>query len=176
MRTCKKCGVPKPLEKFPVADHARGSRRHECHECYKLRHKSYYSADRKRYRQRSTEAYYAKRQAWLLTSEGIEWRREHQKVYNARLRQNALDAYGRECACCGEDIERFLTIDHVKDDGKNMRLEHGTGIQFHRWLKRQKYPDGFQILCFNCNIGRSLNGGKCPHKEGSTTILKGSTP
>jgi hypothetical protein len=24
--------------------------------------------------------------------------------------------------------------------------------------------DTFQVLCFNCNIGRERNGGMCPHK------------
>ena len=23
----------------------------------------------------------------------------------------------------------------------------------------------FQILCYNCNLGRSRNGGVCPHKQ-----------
>lgn len=25
------------------------------------------------------------------------------------------------------------------------------------------FPAEYQILCFNCNIGRSRNGGRCPH-------------
>jgi hypothetical protein len=50
-----------------------------------------------------------------------------------------------------------------------MRQIHGTGNSFYMWLIRRGFPVGFQVLCFNCNIGRSMNGGICPHKEGSTT-------
>jgi len=25
-------------------------------------------------------------------------------------------------------------------------------------------PAGFQVLCFNCNIGKQLNDGTCPHQ------------
>jgi len=40
----------------------------------------------------------------------------------------------------------------------------GHGNRIHRWLKKHKYPDGFQVLCFNCNVGKYLNKGTCPHK------------
>ena len=175
MRECKKCGRTKRLEEFPPAD-KKGRRRHECGECYKARHHQYYVDGRKKYRQRSFEAYYKRRKIWLTTLEGIQWRRQHQKTYNAKLRQLVLDAYGHICACCHETADRFLTIDHINGDGKIQRTEHRTGISFYRWLKRKKFPSGFQTLCFNCNIGRALNGGICPHKEGSTTIPHGSTP
>lgn len=33
------------------------------------------------------------------------------------------------------------------------------------WLARHKYPEGFQLLCWNCNCGRAINGGICPHEE-----------
>lgn len=82
----------------------------------------------------------------------------------ANLRAAALDAYGRECACCGESIERFLTIDHVGGDGAAHRREIGhRPSDLHRWMKRNSYPDGFQTLCANCNAGKQVNGGVCPH-------------
>lgn len=40
----------------------------------------------------------------------------------------------------------------------------GTGYDFYRWLRKHSYPKGnFRLLCFNCNCGRELNGGICPH-------------
>lgn len=36
---------------------------------------------------------------------------------------------------------------------------------FLQWLKDNKYPKGFQVLCTNCNTGRHRNGGICPHKD-----------
>ena len=29
----------------------------------------------------------------------------------------------------------------------------------------QDFPEGFQILCFNCNAGKHRNGGRCPHEQ-----------
>jgi hypothetical protein len=30
---------------------------------------------------------------------------------------------------------------------------------------RENYPPEYQVLCFNCNCGRALNGGRCPHED-----------
>ena len=82
------------------------------------------------------------------------------------LRRAAMDAYGgRFCKCCGETIERFLTIDHMNGGGIQHRKELGGGQKLYPWLQRNNYPEGFQILCFNCNCGRYLNGGICPHLD-----------
>jgi hypothetical protein len=71
------------------------------------------------------------------------------------------------CACCGESNTKFLSIDHINNDGASHRrslgLKNGSGL--YKWLKKEKYPSGFQILCFNCNLGKQINGGMCPHVE-----------
>ena len=74
-----------------------------------------------------------------------------------------------QCACCGELEYAFLTIDHV-----NGRSEFGhdkkrtgskfTGSSLSAWLRRNNYPEGFQILCFNCNSAKG-HYGVCPHKN-----------
>lgn len=71
--------------------------------------------------------------------------------------------YGDKCACCNEIERKFLTIDHVNSDGAEHRKEVGTA-EIARWLVRNDFPEGFQILCYNCNLGRARNGGVCPHK------------
>ncbi len=92
------------------------------------------------------------------------------KRVQARRRQRAaaLAAYSAtavpSCVCCGETILAFLAIDHVNGGGSKHRQETGGG-GFYVWLKRNGYPDGFQVLCHNCNFGRQINGGTCPHRE-----------
>jgi hypothetical protein len=90
----------------------------------------------------------------------------YDKPYNERtrkkLREDVLRAYGESCACCGESEPRFLQIDHINNDGKAHRTEIGTS-GLYRWLKKNGYPEGFQTLCANCNLGKHLNGGVCPH-------------
>lgn len=166
MRTCKKCGATKPLDQFSLAA---GRRRHECRDCYSARHKRYYVNRPKGYRERSRKAYYAKRRDWLKTPEGVIWRRAQNRTWNNANRQIVLNHYGARCACCGEGIERFLTVDHKHNDGNERRAIHGTGSAFYRHIIKNGFPSEFQILCFNCNLGRAMNGGTCPHKEGSTT-------
>ena len=76
---------------------------------------------------------------------------------------------GYRCACCGETERMFLTIDHVANDGAEMR-RNGThsrgGTQFYQWLRKRGFPVGFQVLCMNCNVGKHRNGGVCPHQSG----------
>jgi hypothetical protein len=81
------------------------------------------------------------------------------------MRQEVLDRYGRECACCGESIEMFLCVDHVNGGGNQHRKEIGVGsVRLYSWLKQNGWPDEFQILCCNCNAGKYKNGGVCPHE------------
>jgi hypothetical protein len=96
--------------------------------------------------------------------------REAQRVWSAeetrRLRNQTIDAYGGKCSCCGESLKDFLTLDHPKNDGAAHRKETkcGTGTTFYRWLRKRGYPKDFVCLCWNCNCGKRLNGGSCPHK------------
>jgi hypothetical protein len=99
------------------------------------------------------------------------------KHYYRRQHEAMLAYGGYVCACCGETEPLFLSIDHIECDGAEHRKKLGksaNGSGFYRWLRDNKYPPGFQVLCMNCNHGRMRNGGLCPHQEGATTIPKGS--
>ena len=74
--------------------------------------------------------------------------------------------YGNKCACCGETDPLFLTIDHMNNDGAEHRRGKGTASNICIWLIRNNFPEGFQLMCYNCNCGRARNGGVCPHQEG----------
>lgn len=93
----------------------------------------------------------------------------HDREKRQNLKNEILMAYGGVCFCCGESNVKFLTIDHINNDGAAHRKavtgnSRGTrGFQY--WLKRNGFPEGFQVLCFNCNCGKQVNGGICPHKD-----------
>lgn len=92
-----------------------------------------------------------------------EQRRDARKA----VRLEALQAYGGEdpkCVCCAERTFQFLALDHINGGGRKHRQETGGG-GFYSWLRRHNYPAGFRILCHNCNFGRQINGGVCPHQE-----------
>jgi hypothetical protein len=82
------------------------------------------------------------------------------------LRDKVLDHYGAVCTCCGETERAFLTVDHIKNDGSKHRKEiHcNNGSTLYSWLVKNNFPDGFQILCRNCNWAK-FTLGKCPHKK-----------
>lgn len=92
--------------------------------------------------------------------------REKRRVYNTKYaekkRQDALQAYGGVCECCGETEIGFLCIDHINGGGNQHRREIGTQ-NIYPWLRRNHYPPGFRVLCHSCNLGRAFNGGVCPH-------------
>lgn len=91
--------------------------------------------------------------------------RERGRQRNRKNKEAAFAAYGgARCACCGESGLAFLTIDHINGCTKEQRKREGLGSQFYVWLKKNSYPMGYQVLCFNCNMGRQVNGGVCPHK------------
>lgn len=80
-------------------------------------------------------------------------------------RMEILQAYGGPepaCVCCGEREPLFLALDHINGGGHQQRKELGSG-GFYTWLRKNNYPAGFQVLCHNCNFGRQINGGACPH-------------
>jgi hypothetical protein len=175
-KKCKACEVTKPLSEFyalregrwdtlckpcrrPIA---REQRRIQYHD-----HPEQYRAYVRKYRNNDKEAYKAK--------DREKHRQKKVKVF---------EAYGGAvCACCGEQHFSMLTIDHMNNDGAAHRLVIGkgkknVGSRLYQWLITNKFPSGFQVLCFNCNSSKHINGGTCEHKleEGSTTISKESTP
>lgn len=81
-------------------------------------------------------------------------------------RQTVIAHYGEKCSCCGESIPQFLAIDHINGNGNKERKKiKKAGSGFYKWLIDNNFPEGYQVLCHNCNMGRHLNGGICPHKQ-----------
>jgi hypothetical protein len=92
----------------------------------------------------------------------------------AALKADVIQHYGGPtCACCLETFDLcFLSIDHVHGGGREHRKEiGGGGHKTYKWLKDHNYPDGFQVLCHNCNQAKGMRG-ECPHKQQQTELLK----
>jgi hypothetical protein len=83
-------------------------------------------------------------------------------------KMSVLKYYGGDppvCACCFESHVQFLAIDHVNRDGAEHRrkLKNNGGNIFYLWLVNNDYPDGFRVLCHNCNMAIGI-WGSCPHE------------
>lgn len=97
----------------------------------------------------------------------VEEHRVWSKAFRTRLKDACFGAYGGyKCVCCGEEEKIFLTLDHINNDGAKHRKAIGIrgGIGIYTWIRKNNFPDGFQVLCFNCNHGKQLNKGICPHQ------------
>jgi hypothetical protein len=98
---------------------------------------------------------------------------EVMKRRNLNIKLRVFKAYSGgdiKCYCCGETIIEMLTLDHIEGGGNAHRVSLGGrkdwgGHNLYRWLAGQKFPPGYRVACFNCNYGRSLNNGICPHKS-----------
>lgn len=176
--TCKGCGGQ--------FDASVTGRKWRCPECLRKYQQEYAQKDKERhaqysraYRARMGDAYrekMTKRRSDMLAAMTPEQQAEFRKKeadkssrLNAILRERVFMAYGGyKCACCGESEPTFLTIDHLHNDGAEMR-RNGThsrgGSAFYQWLRKSGFPAGFQVLCMNCNIGKHRNGGVCPHQS-----------
>ena len=174
---CKGCG-----KQFDTGQtHGRMWR---CPDCLAAYQQEYAAKDRKRhaqysrnYRTRLGQTYRQRlvdrRKAIVagLDPEGLTAFREAEKAKTKRLsailKNEVFEGYGGwRCVCCGEEERSFLTIDHMENNGSKMRREgiHGHSTQFYRWLKKGGFPSGFQVLCMNCQFGKRMNKGICPHQ------------
>jgi hypothetical protein len=80
------------------------------------------------------------------------------------------------CRCCGLNSHvHFLDIDHIKgkkqmdSEPELVRIGYSSklhDLRLHRWIISNGFPDGFQILCKNCNFAKGMekNNNKCPHE------------
>lgn len=148
MKVCTKCGIEKVESEFYVRKR-KSYRNADCKECVKEK-----VAKRRK-------------ESWDRIKDK---QAECNRNYRRSLREEALNAYGgMVCACCGEKEPMFLTLDHIDNNGAAERLKiagrrNAAGTHTYKWLKANGYPPGrYQVLCMNCNFGKRMNKGVCPH-------------
>lgn len=97
-----------------------------------------------------------------------EYHALHNKRYcksaNLRRRKKVLNYYGNndpKCVCCGEKTLEFLSVDHINGGGTQQKKLAGTR-NIYPLLIRWNFPEGYRILCHNCNQAVGFYG-KCPH-------------
>lgn len=118
-------------------------------------------------RERSRRYYWEHREERVAYQRALDPAAKNQrsKDWRVKLKAEVYSHYGDRCACCGEANPMFLTLDHVNGGGYQHRKTVGGGLGMLLDIRKRGFPPEFQVLCFNCNQGRQLNGGICPHKE-----------
>lgn len=147
---CYRCKSHKPISEFGKNGHGRiGSGVDwSCRQCTSFIRKTSYKKHRN---------------AWLA-----------RRAMYRRIVFNTYSGTPPRCQCAGCPLPEmnilFLEVDHIRGLGKAeaeyARL-HGQrlykGHHLYRWLIKNNFPSGYQILCSNCNHGKERNGGICPH-------------
>ena len=138
---CRECGVILTDENW----HASYKKRHSyiCKKCK-------YEYDEK-WRQDNRDGYNQLIKKWRQKNRDRVNQLQREEYH--QLVNDVIDAYGGKCVCCGETRKEFLSIDHKNGNGNKHRREIGSHDIYH-WLKKNNYPEGFQFLCFNCNMGK----------------------
>jgi len=112
---------------------------------------------------------------YLKRAKDPKWVEEERKKHKKKTvltKKQVFMHYSRgvpQCACCGELLYEFLTIDHIEGKKKFNHSKEMTGIKLYSWLARNNYPDGFQVLCMNCNHAKG-HFEICPHQK--LTVLR----
>jgi len=106
--------------------------------------------------------------------ENKNYYKEYSKKWWREQKNRILIHYGGnppKCACCGEDKIEFLSIDHINGGGRKHRKEIGkSGMPFYRWLIKNNFPNGYRVLCHNCNLSLGFYG-YCPHNKIKTNRI-----
>ena len=119
---------------------------------------------------RSLGLYRDKKQEKIYRDTNRKHIRERNQRRELATKIEVFNSYGGfRCSClkCPETSpnNKLYTIDHINGGGIRQREKLGirAGRSFYLWLKKNDYPPGYQVLCWNCNCGRSTNNGICPH-------------
>jgi hypothetical protein len=144
-KVCHRCKIEKPRNEFYYTKDSKGRSYLEyiCKIC-----KSLYSKER--IRKGKTNPTYFKKYALSVSAT------------RRKSRQKCITHYGGKCECCGETIYEFLAIDHINGGGNKHRAEQSRP-SIVNWLSVNKFPEGFRILCHNCNSAIGYYG-YCPHQ------------
>lgn len=136
-----------------------------CKECVKLRNRRYYRRNDPASGLTCGQRNYCNARPHRLGQ---------MREYRVTARLEALAHYSGGtmcCDCCRESELTFLALDHIVPIGrrdKSGRARDGSprgGAALMAWLRKRGYPEGYRVLCHNCNLGRDINGGVCPHEK-----------
>jgi len=172
MSNCTECGAE--LTNHNWGTHSQKKHYYKCNDCKKSYDKQYYSEHKEKIKQRT--------RSWQ--KQNLEKMRETQRRYyknnrekirkyirdrRAKFRRMVLLHYSHEmmkCAKCGFDDERALSIDHINGGGTQHRKQVKSGGNFNEMLVREGYPEGYQILCMNCQFIKNRETGAYQSRRG----------
>lgn len=165
-KTCSKCNVKLSINNFYVRRNRPSGYTSSCKKCIwastnkekmKIRNHSWRSKNHTKVQQyqqqwRNANKSYIKA-CWMNNKDRSK---ELAKIRNINIKNTVFNKYGKSCNLCNISDINILCIDHINNGGTKHRKQTGSGTSFYRWLLKNNLPDGYQVLCMNCNALKSL--------------------
>jgi hypothetical protein len=149
-KVCPHCKVEKKIEKFARNKYRTDGHSVQCKDCIKAYNQKYY----KNYQESDDKEYLTKRT--IMNNQA--------NARNLKIKLKVLKYYSHgEMKCANpyhlhsEEITNhiLLTIDHINGEGYKERDNQGKrlgGSAFYRKMVRLGFPEGMQVLCWNCQM------------------------
>ncbi len=108
------------------------------------------------------EKIYAQTRLWRQNNR--EKGRTYDQVYYQKLKLLVYSHYSEDsppkCKFCGFNDIRALCLDHINGGGNQERKTFHGSCHLFRHLRDEGYPDGYQVLCANCNYIKAAENGE----------------
>lgn len=129
VRKCSKCKRILPISNFSKNGFRKSGLFHYCKKCDSVR--------KKKYRLKNPD---------VSRNERIKRTDE--------VRELIIAVYGGCCRICGEDRGLALVIHHIGGGGNKHRdeINRSSGTAFYEWIKKEGYPEGYELLCGTCHL------------------------
>lgn len=162
MKKCDICKDFKDLDSFCKNSRNKSGLHTTCKVCKKRLDQEYQQKNFQKIKEKK-HAYYLKNKKRIVakTTAFILKNPDKRSQYGAAARLNykiqAFQAYSDgviKCVNCEKSDLELLTLDHISGGGNKHRQANkiGAGGDTYRFLKKNAYPPGFQVLCWNCQF------------------------
>lgn len=96
----------------------------------------------------------------IYRKHNIKHLQKYMKKYTKNIFIKVISHYSNgtmKCALCNENRVLGLSIDHINGKGKEHRkiVKH-----LYPWLIKNNFPEGYQVLCMNCQVEKTLANGE----------------
>lgn len=151
IKLCSKCEIPKSLIEFHKNIRSKDGYNSRCKQCRSITNSIYYINNSDK----------IKKHIKQYTLENLNYINQRINNWHTNVKQTVFDHYGGcKCVNCYITELSFLSIDHINGGGKQHVKEiSGGGQKTYRWLQKNNYPLGYQVLCHNCNFKKSVKHG-----------------
>ena len=131
-----------------------------CKSCKSRKDKEYQEKNKEKIKIKKHESYVEnsekiKERVAKYRKENIDKVAAWDKISSNKIKEEIMLHYCNgdiKCKNCLENDIRLLTIDHIEGNGNDHRKKTkcGCGQTMCFWLKKNNFPEGFQILCWDC--------------------------